>query len=251
MSVTYPIKLILAFRSGDRCAFPGCPKNLTLDAPAGDGTLVTGEAAHMAGEQPNSARYDSSMTDEQRNSYPNLIYLCQEHHTLIDDVKQRFNYPVTDLINMKAEHEKKVCDAIDNAFAGVGFKELAQAVEWITKISPGEQSQDYTIVPPDEKIKKNELSDKSRHIITMGLGVTKQVKDFVESEAQMDVDFPERLKCGFLEKYCGFRKEGHRGDDLFDLMCAFAQRGFSDAIKRSAGLAVLIYLFEACEVFEK
>ncbi len=31
MSVTYPTKLVLAFRSGDRCAFPGCNRSRTSD----------------------------------------------------------------------------------------------------------------------------------------------------------------------------------------------------------------------------
>jgi len=34
-------------------------------------------------------------------------------------------------------------------------------------------------------------------------------------------------------------------------MCRFAQHGFERQAKRSAGIAVLVYLFEACEVFEK
>lgn len=85
----------------------------------------------------------------------------------------------------------------------------------------------------------------------MGLGVVREVRDFVEQEATIDIDFPERLKSGFLEEYYRLRKEGHRGDVLFDLMCQFAQRGMKEQSKRSAGLAVLIYFFESCEVFEK
>lgn len=49
------------------------------------------------------------------------------------------------------------------------------------------------------------------------------VGDYVEAEAQLDPDFPERLKAGFLEEYYARRKEGHKGDELFELMCAFAQ----------------------------
>jgi len=85
----------------------------------------------------------------------------------------------------------------------------------------------------------------------MGLSVAREVRAYVESVAQTDQDFPERLKSGFLEEYYRLKREGHSGDDLFDLMCGFAQRGFEEQAKRAAGLAVLTYLFEACEVFEK
>ena len=85
----------------------------------------------------------------------------------------------------------------------------------------------------------------------MGMGVVREVHSFVEQEAVLDLDFPERLKSGFLEEYFRLRKNGHKGDVLFDLMCHFAQHGMKEQSKRSAGLAVLIYLFERCEVFKK
>lgn len=47
------------------CAFPECGKHLTYDAKVGDDTYV-GEAAHIRGEKPTAARYDASMTDEER-----------------------------------------------------------------------------------------------------------------------------------------------------------------------------------------
>jgi len=79
MAVTYPTKLLLAFRSGDRCAFPDCGIALTIEGGQGNPSVI-GEAAHIAGEREGSARYDPSMTDEQRNHYNNLIYLCPTHH---------------------------------------------------------------------------------------------------------------------------------------------------------------------------
>ena len=85
----------------------------------------------------------------------------------------------------------------------------------------------------------------------MGLSVAREVRDFVESATRTDRHFPERLKIRFLREYHRLRDEGHVEDDLFELMCGFAQRGFGEASKRAASQAVLVYLFEACEVFEK
>ena len=84
----------------------------------------------------------------------------------------------------------------------------------------------------------------------MGLAVSKEVRAFVEQEAKIEADFPEKLTAGFLVYYRLWR-EGFKGDELFDLMCRFAQQGMETQQQRSGGLAVLIYLFEACEVFEK
>ncbi|MGO9572657.1 MAG: HNH endonuclease [Desulfomonilaceae bacterium] len=249
MSVSYPTKLLLAFRSGDRCAFTGCELALTVDSEIGDEPAVTGEAAHIAGERPDASRYDPTMTDEERNHYNNLIYLCGDHHTRIDRQKKAFT--VARLLKIKADHESKVREAMNVAFAQVGFPELARATAWIARIPSGQPSDDFSIVPPNEKIRKNELSSCSQVTIRMGLGVVGEVRAFVERESVVDADFPERLKAGFLEQYYRLRKGGHKGDVLFDLMCKFAQQGMKDQSERSAGLAVLIYLFECCEVFEK
>ncbi len=75
MSVPYPTKLVLAFRSGNLCAFPGCSRRLTVDGGQKCAPAVIGEAAHIAGEKPGAARYDASMSEQQRNHSDNLIYL--------------------------------------------------------------------------------------------------------------------------------------------------------------------------------
>ncbi len=249
MGVSYPTKLLLAFRSGGRCAFPGCERALTVESESGNDPTIIGEAAHIAGEKEDAARYDPAMTDEERNHYSNLIYLCANHHTQID--KQKKNFSVARLLKLKANHETKVREAMNSAFAEVGFRELAQATTWISRMQAGQSSYDFSILPPDEKIRKNQLSPVSQVTITMGLGVVQEVRRFMEQESVVDADFPERLKAGFLEEYYRLRKTGYTGDVLFDLMCEFAQRGMKKQSERSAGLAVLIYLFERCEVFEK
>ncbi len=249
MSARYTTKLLLAFRSGDRCAFPNCERTLSVDGDHSN-PVVLGEAAHIAGEKLGAARYDESMSDEQRNHYSNLIYLCGDHHTQID--KQAGAFPADRLHSLKSQHETKVREAMAEAFAGVGFPELEEATRWITQVEPPVQAdQDFSLIPPDDKLKKNELGSSSRFIVTMGLSLAREVGTYVESVAQTDLDFPERLKVGFLNEYYRLRKDGHVGDDLFDLMCRFSQRGLTEQARRYAGIAVLVYLFEACEVFDK
>jgi hypothetical protein len=215
-----------------------------LDTPA-----IIGKAAHIAGEKPTAARYDPAMTEKQRNDVDNLIYICGKHHDQV--VIQREDFPVELLRKWKQEHEKRVREAIADGFSEVGFAELEVATNGIAQTQPGEVAGGFVVVPPEEKIKKNRLTVRSRHIIVQGLAVAREVREFIESVSQTDNAFPERLKAGFLSEYYRLVQEGHKGDDLFELMCSFAQRGFRDVPERSAGLAVLVYLFEACEVFEK
>lgn len=249
MSATYPTKIVLAFRSGDLCAFPGCPRQLTVNAPTGGNSVVVGEAAHIAGENLAAARYDTTMDDTSRNRYDNLIYLCGDHHTQID--KQEQHFPVDMLLRLKAEHEAKVRKAMDDAFAQIGFAELQVATEWVDRFEPVQDTQDYALLPPEAKIRKNDLKSGSRVTIMMGLSLAKLVGEFVQSQALINEDYPERLKAGFLAEYFQWRRQGIQGDDLFDLMCSFAQRGMQGQARRSAGLAVLVYLFEKCDIFEK
>lgn len=82
-------KIILAMKSGNICAFPDCGKSLSADATDADQAAVLGEAAHIYGENAGtdkksaSARHDPTKKDFV-NSVENLIYMCREHHRLID-----------------------------------------------------------------------------------------------------------------------------------------------------------------------
>lgn len=246
MPVSYPTKVLLAFRSGGVCAI--CGKHLTYEATTGSDTYVA-EAAHIRGEKPDAPRYDASMTDKERDGIDNLLYLCTDDHTIIDKVEA--DWPVDRLDKLKADHERKVRETMIETFADVAFPELASAVSWVTAQSPSLDPGSFAVVPPDEKIKKNDLSDSTRHVIAAGLVSRATVAGYVEAETQLDQNFPEKLKAGFLTEYYRLKHEGRRGDELFELMCAFAQRGMKNQVQKTAGIAVLIYLFEICDVFEK
>lgn len=65
--------------SGNICAFKSCSLKIIDEFES-----VIGEISHIEGEKLGSARYNSNMTDHQRNSFENLILLCPTHHTQID-----------------------------------------------------------------------------------------------------------------------------------------------------------------------
>lgn len=247
LGASYPTKLILAHRSGGRCAFPGCDTHLVHEGESGESTVI-GEAAHVFGEKPGAARYAAAMSDAERNAVKNLIYMCPNHHTVIDKLPDA--WPADVLLKLKNTHEARAFAAMGEAFASVEFPELEAAVAWIS-FQPPTLAEGFALIPPEEKIQKNRLTDRSRNLIAMGLVARKVVHEFVEAETQQDNDFPERLRSGFLSEYHRLRKGGHTGDELFELMCAFAEKGFTKRVERAAGLSVLVYLFEVCDVFEK
>ena len=257
MSVPYPTKVVLALRSGNRCAMPSCRR--LLSEQRGDDIVLFGEAAHIAGEHGGgkrgrpSTRFDPAMTEEERNSLSNLLYVCRNCHAKIDaQPLGESEYPVERLLAIKAEHEWAVEAGMDEAPATVGFRELAEATEWVTEVPPPPPGQDFSRVSVEDKIRKHDLSVSSRNLIGSHLAVAPQVRTFVQSLSQDDSGFPERLKSGFLEYYYKLRREGiTSGEELFNSMCIFARRGFGDLKTQYAAQAVLVYLFETCEVFEQ
>lgn len=246
MSVSYPTKLYLSLKSGNKCAFENCRKPLTTEGKESN-PAVLGEAAHIYGENKKSARYKSNMTDEQRNHYNNLIYLCPTCHTKID--KQEKDYPADFLFKLKWKHEAWVSERLDEGMSEVSFAELEIAAK---AIATGQHycNGDFQVIPPEEKIQKNGLSNKSRSYISMGLSRSAEVSKFLVEMSRLDDQFPERLKDGFKQKYLEL-KQTLSGDALFIGMLEFAQEGQYEFKQRAASLAILSHLFHLCEVFEK
>ncbi len=252
MSASYPTKLILAMKSGNRCAMTGCQKKLVADGQKADPALI-GEAAHIYGENPGtskkaaSARYKENMTDEERNHYDNLIYLCPSCHTLID--KQEADYPAEKLFDLKKTHENWVNEQLDKSMSEVTFTELEIAAK---AIASGKHSSHGTleILTPDAKIKKNGLGPESKSFITMGLSRSSEVSIFLSEMSKLDPDFPQRLQKGFKDKYLTLKQNFH-GDELFLSMLDFAQKNLDSFKLKAAGLSLMTHLFQLCEIFEK
>ncbi len=237
---------------------PTCRRVLSSE-PQGDDYVMRGVAAHIAGERGGgsrgrpSARFDPSMTDEERNSLANLLYVCRNCHELIDAHPHgEREYPTARLLEIKAEHERAVAAAVDEGLATVTFTELAEATRWVTEVPPPSPGRDFSRVAIKDKIEKNGLSLSSQNLIVTHLAVASQVRSFIQKLSQDDPGFPERLVSGFLQHYHQLRARGiSSGEELFNSMCMFARRGFHDLKIQSAAQAVLVYLFETCEVFDR
>lgn len=95
-------------QSGNQCAFPGC--GCPLFEVSTDGKTHKGKICHIEGLNPQSARYNPNSTDEERNSFDNLILLCANHHEQIDQNPEI--YTVAYLKEMKARHNAEVRNKI-------------------------------------------------------------------------------------------------------------------------------------------
>lgn len=89
-------------KSGNRCAI--C-KNVLVDVEKVDSACI-GENAHIYGEKPGAARYDSDKTEEYVNSEANLIFLCCNCHTKVD--REEKEYSPEKLFEIKHKHELEV-----------------------------------------------------------------------------------------------------------------------------------------------
>ena len=249
MSGPIPLKdqKILCMKSGGRCAIPECRNELVIDKTSADKESIVGEMAHIKGEKPKAPRYDINMTDKERNSYYNLILVCRIHHKMIDD--QTNAYTIEKLHQFKKEHESWVQENLSKQMINVTFAELAVITEYLNSNQPA-LSESYTVIPPKDKINKNNLSSFTERQIMMGMLQVKQVAHYIGNNP--DVEFGERLKQGFVTEYERLKNaENLSGDDLFENLLSFACQSQTSFKKMAAGLAVLVYLFEKCEVFEK
>lgn len=225
---------------------PNCNKELVVESDGDDPSIIA-EIAHIKGEKPGSARYDEKMRDEERNSYDNLIVLCHNCHKLVDD--QPKVYTVDRLHQIKTDHENRVRESLKSAIISVTFSELEVITSYLASERIGDEPS-YDIIPIEEKMKKNELTDASRDLIVMGIMQTREVERYLTKHP--DSLFGERLKSKFVAVYEKLRgEEGLRGDNLFMGLFQFATNGRIKYREQAAALSVLVYLFEKCEVFEK
>lgn len=94
----------LAKRGGQWCSNPDCLNKTSGPHSNQEKSVNLGEAAHIKGGKPTSARYDPNMTDEERSQISNGIWLCTGCAKKIDKDPERF--PVKLLHIWKEQHER-------------------------------------------------------------------------------------------------------------------------------------------------
>jgi hypothetical protein len=94
-------------RAGGICSYPGCYKPLIRSSESpGDPHAVLGEMAHIVGHSEGGPRGEATFRGTDRDGPENLLLLCTDHHTLID--QQPEQYTSARLYSMKDDHERWV-----------------------------------------------------------------------------------------------------------------------------------------------
>jgi hypothetical protein len=166
----------------------------------------------------------------------------------IEEVKGRIKEYKNELDSLSNSQQEQ--DLLVNAMANITFRELDMVTDGILSM-PVEFDESYTVVPVVIKMSKNELTGSAQSRLTSGVIQARMVGKFVENMVNVIPDFPEKLKAGFAREYHNLRATGLKGNALLDALHEFSCNRSLDYELRAAGLAVLYYLFEKCEVFER
>jgi hypothetical protein len=230
---------LLHTKSGNRCA--KC--NIVLV----DRSVCVGQNAHIYGEKPDAARYDISKSVEYVNSEKNLIFLCSNFHKIVDtDV---LLFPAKVLFKMKSDHEHRVIQALQKGSLEYTYAELEVITSFLVQeIGKKSRSVNFELLRLQDKIEKNQLVEVQGYI-DIGLLSVSSVEYYLNR--QPDPSFAGKLTRVFVEKYNDLKRDGNDAISIFNSLWDFACNDQSDYKYRSAGLALLVYFFEKCEVFEK
>lgn len=245
---------VVISRSGDRCAYRGCGQELSLAPPSNrDHPKATGKVAHICAASPGGPRYDGTMTPSQRGSADNLIYLCGPHHDAIDS--QLHFHTAEWLRQAKRDHERAVARGVRLALGQVTYEELGVVCSVLASAPPNQsEAQVELALPVREKIEFNNLGSDSTQRITDGLSQSARVADFVAFQNRTNPAFGRSLAARFRSEYYAAIAELLGPDEIFDRLVerAYENAGPVDTPQvRAAALAVVAYLFELCEIFER
>lgn len=141
-------------------------------------------------------------------------------------------------------------DSLEAGMSQVTFDELRVVTKHLARTS-AEAGVNFKLVDPDQKLARNGLTDATRELLVLGLSKVRMVEEYVGSVAKFSPHFADDLTGSFLDEYHRLTGLGLKGDELFQQLAQTACSVEPGQPYRAAGLAVLTYLFEKCEVFEK
>jgi hypothetical protein len=101
-------KQTLAKRAGQVCSNPNCRKPTSGPHSDDSKAINLGEASHIRAARLGQARYDANMSDIERATITNGIWLCKECARRIDVDEAK--YGVALLVEWKQIHEKWIAD---------------------------------------------------------------------------------------------------------------------------------------------
>ena len=204
--------------SGNQCAAPDCTRPLI----AKDGASIISKICHIEAASENGPRFNSTMNDDQRRHFDNLILLCDECHTIIDNIDNESKYPVSLLKSWKRDHETQVQLQLLQNKPGL----LKQAINGIASMSFEDDVSDDEVISSfriEDKIVHNSLRRNSYLILEYAKFFPKINSLYLELESQGSFK-KERLLRNIKLLYIRIRGEylgegktlNDNSDDIFE-----------------------------------
>ncbi|MBC3229988.1 NACHT domain-containing protein [Serratia fonticola] len=130
-------KLQIAKRVGWLCSFPLCRKWTVGATSDGEGEINIGTAAHICAAAPGGPRYDGNMSQEERSSVRNGMWMCRDHGKAIDSSDPEFTVEKLRRWKREAEieawkrvlHSGIVCDSRECADTEAVIRARAAAID--------------------------------------------------------------------------------------------------------------------------
>lgn len=185
------IKETLAKRVGFKCSNPNCTKSTSGPATEKDKSVSIGVAAHIFAASNNGPRSDNKISETERKSIENGIWLCYSCSVLIEDVSK---FTVNLLKSWKDTAEKKAENELDSSlndeyyYNGVYYSRKLHAI-WASFFDQLSWHHRY-------EIKKDSLF-KYDFILNTSSG--EEYKVYVMLKSEFTLDF--RLKLGVATKF--------------------------------------------------
>lgn len=106
-------KTIIAGRAGYQCSFPGCKRVLIGPGNNNNEVACIGECAHIYGASSRGPRGKKVLSVKAIKSAENGIYLCRNHHKIIDANRGK-DYSPSVLLSFKAKQEALIARQLGN-----------------------------------------------------------------------------------------------------------------------------------------
>jgi|GEM_PF-4377597 len=250
-NVNQTTQIALYIESMNMC--PMCDGRLTELDDENNIIIHLAEVAHIiALGTEKAARTDSTLTNEQINSFNNLLVLCANCHTKID--KNPHQYTDGYLRNIKDIHRQKMLKLTAQPMMEIGFQEISTVIRAIasgkhTSIS----NPDFRLITPQDKMDKNSFSTEVRVLILQGVSRATEVNSCIEKCNQLDDVTATNLLNKFKEAYKKYKQAETSSDAIFYQLVGLPinKTNINDAKIYAASIALTSYLFESCEIFEK
>jgi len=110
---------ILGKRAGYRCSNPTCRVFTVGPNSTSTKATVLGEAAHIHGARPSTARFDEAMTDKARAEITNGIWLCRNCHKIVDADSNLYSSKI--LHGWREKHEQFTSSSLAQKHESYGY----------------------------------------------------------------------------------------------------------------------------------